>query len=320
MRMVAVAAVGILASFPDGLSSLSVYPSARATVMHQVNQQELDRAAYTLATDFLLQSGAGKGVTPELIEKYLHLSTPRPDTLAALYERMLELAQSGNMNAGVIGGSIGGVGNLGPVLCDFHPLRVLEKYRSGWEGVLDDIVAQLKPKGSVPRTPRSIWRRYCRSILSGTRFLSRFSSAEDFYGWVDSFDENERSRPALPLLLAQEIEGFGFALACDFLKERGYENFSKPDVHVKDILRALGLSLWEATDYEVFRAVARIARNAGVTPYNVDKLFWLIGSGNFYEDPHVGNRGRIGSKKEEFIEVAKAQLEERQTPIQGGAR
>jgi hypothetical protein len=320
MRMVAVAAVGILASFPDGLSSLSVYPSARATVMHQVNQQELDRAAYTLATDFLLQSGAGKGVTPELIEKYLHLSTPRPDTLAALYERMLESAQSGNMNAGVIGGSIGGVGNLGPVLCDFHPLRVLEKYRSGWEGVLDDIVAQLKPKGSVPRTPRSIWRRYCRSILSGTKFLSRFSSAEDFYGWVDSFDENERSRPALPLLLAQEIEGFGFALACDFLKERGYENFSKPDVHVKDILRALGLSPWEATDYDVFRAVARIARNAGVTPYNVDKLFWLIGSGNFYEDPHVGNRGRIGSKKEEFIEVAKAQLEERQTPIQGGAR
>ena len=288
--------------------------------MHHVNQQHFDRAAYALVKDFLLRSGAERGVTPELIEKYLHLSTPRPDTLAALYERMLESAQSGNMNAGVIGGSIGGVGNLGPVLCDFHPLQVLEKYPSGWEGVLDDIVAQLKPRGSVPRTPRSIWPRYCRSILSGARFLSRFSSAEDFYGWVDSFDEDERSRPALPLLLAQEIEGFGFALACDFLKERGYENFSKPDVHVKDILRALGLSTWEATDYEVFRAVARIARNAGVTPYNVDKLFWLIGSGNVYEDPHVGNRGRIGSKKEEFIEVAKAQLEERQTPIQGGAR
>jgi hypothetical protein len=34
----AVDAVGILDSFTDGLSSLSVYPSARATVMHQVNQ------------------------------------------------------------------------------------------------------------------------------------------------------------------------------------------------------------------------------------------------------------------------------------------
>src|SRR5215212_95692 len=194
-----------------------MYPSARATVMHEWNQQELDRAAYTLAKDFLLQSGAGKGVTPALIEKYLHLSAPQPDTLAALYEHILESAQSANMKAGVIGGSIGGVGNLGPVLCDFEPAEVLEKYRSGWESVLDDIVAQLKPRGSVPRTSRSIWPRYCRSVLSGARFLSQFSTADDFYRWVDLFDKDERARPALPLLLTQEIEGFGFALACDFL-------------------------------------------------------------------------------------------------------
>src|SRR5919107_3056417 len=132
--------------------------------MHQVNQQEFDRAAYTLAKDFLLQSGASKGVTPELIEKYLHLSTPRPDTLAALYEHVLESAQSGNMKAGVIGGSIGGVANLGPLLCAFEPAEVLEKYRSGWEDVLDDIVAQLKPRGNVPRTSRSIWPSNCRSV------------------------------------------------------------------------------------------------------------------------------------------------------------
>jgi hypothetical protein len=290
-----------------------VYPSAGALVMHQVNQQELDRAVYTLAKDFLLQSGAGKGVTPELIEKYLHLSAPRPDTLAALYERMLESAQSANMKAGVIGGSIGGVETLGLLLCDFDPSRVLEKYPSGWEDVLDDIVTQLKPRGSVPRTSRSIWPSYCRSALSGARFLSRFSSAEEFYGWVDFFDEDERARTALPLLLAQEIEGVGFALACDFIMGLGYENFSKPDVHVKEIFWALGLSPFGTSDYEVFRAVARVARNADITPYNVDKLFWLIGSGYFYEDPDVGKQGRIGTQKQRFIEVAKEQLEADQT-------
>ncbi len=158
--------------------------------MHQVNQQEFDRAAYTLAKDFLLQSGASKGVTPELIENYLHLLSPRPDTLAGLYEHILESAQSANMNTGVIGGSIGGVGKLGPLLCDFDPTKVLEKYRSGWEDVLDDIVAQLKPRGSVPRTPRSIWPRYCRSVLSGARFLSQFSTADDFYGWISSTRTN----------------------------------------------------------------------------------------------------------------------------------
>jgi hypothetical protein len=274
-----------------------------------VSQHELDRAAYALAKDFLLRSGVGKGVTPGLIERYLHLSRPRPNSLAGLYERMLESAQSANMKAGVIGGSIGGVGNLGRVLCAFEPTLVLEKYRSSWERVLDDIVAQLKPRGNVPRTSRSIWPRFCRSVLSGARFLSQFSSADDFYGWVDFFDEDERARPALPLLLAQEIDGFGFALACNFLKELGYENFSKPDVHVKDIFGAIGLCAQGAGDYEVFKAVARVARNAGVTPYNVDKLFWLVGSGYFYDDPHIGNNGRIGRHKKKFIEVARARLE-----------
>ena len=279
-----------------------------------MSREEIDRAAYSLARDFLLHSGADKGVTPELLEKYLHLSRPRPDTLAGLYERMLESAQSGNMKAGVIGGSIGGVGNLGLVLCDFDPARVLEKYASGWEEILDDVVRELKPRGSVSRTSRSIWPGYCRSALSAAGFLSRFSSAEEFYGWVDFFDEDERARPALPLLLAQEIEGVGFALACDFLKEVGYENFSKPDVHVKEIFSAIGLSPLGTSDYEVFRAVARVARNAGVTPYNVDKLFWLIGSGYFYEDPQVGKQGKIGSQKKAFIEVARTELEERQAP------
>jgi hypothetical protein len=276
-----------------------------------VNQSELDRAAYDLAKDFLVRSGADKGVTPELVEKYLHLDkTVRPRTVAGLYERVLESAQSANMGAGVIGGSIGGVHRLGPVLCDFEPTQVLKKYASSWESVLDEIEARLKPRGSLRRTPRSIWPRYCRTILSGAKFLSQFSSADDFYGWVDLFDEDERARPALPMILSKEIAGFGFALACDFVKELGYENFSKPDVHVKDIFWAIGLSPYGSSDYEVFKAVARVARNVDVTPYDVDKLFWLMGSGHFYDDPHVGNRGRIGSRKKQFIEVALSRLEE----------
>jgi hypothetical protein len=251
-----------------------------------------------------------EGATPELIEVHLYISgTDRPDNLPDLYKRILSSAQNANMKATVIGGSIGGVGKLRPVLCDFDPALVLEKYGSDWEAVLDEVVEQLKPKGSIRRTNRSIWPSFCRSVLSGARFLSRFYSADDFYAWVDFFDEDERARPALPSLLAEEIEGFGFALACDFVKGLGYENFSKPDVHVKDIFWARQLSPFGTSDYEVFRAVARVARNADVTPYNVDKLFWLIGSGYFYGNPEIGNKGRIGSRKKQFIEVAQTKLE-----------
>jgi hypothetical protein len=34
----------------------------------------------------------------------------------------------------------------------------------------------------------------------------------------------------------------------------------------------------------------------------------LIGSGNFYPDPQVGNGGKIGSLEKEFIEAARARL------------
>jgi hypothetical protein len=89
-------------------------------------------------------------------------------------------------------------------------------------------------------------------------------------------------------------------------------NFSKPDVHVKDIFWTLELSPWGTSDYEVFKAVARMASNVGVTPYNVVKLFWLIGSGYFYGNPEIGNNGKIGRRKKQFIEKAQTMLEQAQ--------
>jgi hypothetical protein len=277
------------------------------------SQSELDRAAYRLAKDFLTDSLSRSGMeedASELIERYLHISvTDRPSDMKGIYRRLLESGQSAERKARVIGGAIGGVGRLGSVLYDFEPALVLEKYASEQE-VFEDIMAQLKPRGNINQTSKGLWPMYCRTILSGARFLSQFSSAKEFYDWVDFFDEDERARPALPLLVAQEIYGLGFALACDFLKELGYENFSKPDVHVKAIFPALGLCSFEDSDYEVFKAVARVARNADVTPFNVDKLFWLVGSGHFYNDEHIGKKGKIGSRKKAFIALARPALEQ----------
>jgi hypothetical protein len=104
-----------------------------------------------------------------------------------------------------------------------------------------------------------------------------------FYQWVDVFDQDDRSRPALPMLPGHEIDGIGFPLACDFIKCLGYLDFGKPDVHLKKIFMALQLSTSE-DDYKIFKAIIRVVRNVGVTPFNVDAIFWLIGSGNFYRD------------------------------------
>lgn len=229
--------------------------------------------------------------------------------MAEIYKRLLMSAQNANMKSGVIGGSIGGIDNLATILFGFDPAAVANRYEDKSECLLDDIVTQVKPRGLIRRTSRSIWPKYCQSILAGAIFLSRFKTSNEFHGWVDSFDRDDRSRSALPILISSEIPGLGFPLACDFLKESGYVNFGKPDVHIKAIFTGLELCRKGAGDYEVFKTIIRVASNVGVDAYNVDKLFWLIGSGYFYGDPHLGKKGRISQiNRSEFIEYAKTVL------------
>jgi hypothetical protein len=270
----------------------------------------IDKRIYLLAKEYLPSLNI-TGVTAALIEKYLNpLSlNPKPTSKEAIYQRILESAQNANMKAGVIGRAIGGVEKLSSVLEGFNAKTILDKYAGDCKTILDEIVEKLKPNGEVRRTPRSIWPHYCQTILSAANFIEQFSSASDFFSWVDFFDRDERARASLPMLLSREIEGFGFALSCDFLKEMGYINFPKPDVHLRDIFTALSLYSDKSDDYQLFKAVIRVANHAGVSPYNADKVFWLIGSGYFYNDPHLGNDGRVGSHKKEFIEYAKPLLE-----------
>lgn len=213
------------------------------------------------------------------------------------------------MSSGVIGGAIDGIDKLGVILCSFKPAGVSRKYGLDWQQVLEDIKQQLQPRGQFRRTARSIWPLFCRTITSGALYLSQFHSADEFYGFVDIFAKDDRVRPALPMLLSFEIEGFGFPLACDFLKELGYFDFGKPDVHVKAIFKGLGLVAKDADDYRVFKAITRVAYNQGVTPYNVDKLFWLVGSGFLYNHRHLGSGGRIGTNRNLFIREASLRLQ-----------
>lgn len=88
-----------------------------------------------------------------------------------------------------------------------------------------------------------------------------------------------------------ELHGFGFALSCDFLKECGYTNYPKPDVHVIEILRGPGFVRTDS-QIEAFDAVTQMARQSGTSPVIVDKVLWILGSGKFNE-----NQFQIPSQK-----------------------
>jgi hypothetical protein len=267
-------------------------------------QRDLDKRVYALAGSYLLGQ---EGVTRELLER--HLRPPpdaqKPATMQAIYVRLLGSAQSPQSMPNVIGGSIGGIERLGAILFEFDPAAVATKYPRSEEGcrrLFDDIRERLAPRGKLNYNPRSLWKRFCGAVTSGAAFLAQFPDAQAFYRWAQPFDADENGRVQLATTIARQVDGMGFALASDFLKEIGFTNFSKPDVHIKEIFSQLGLSATR-DDIEVFKAVGRVARNAGVTPYEVDQLFWLVGSGYLHLD-----RRRPGASRAEFIAMARREL------------
>jgi len=214
-----------------------------------------------------------------------------------LYRRMLiSLSNTQGMP-----NSIGPIDNLREVLYDFKPAAVVEAYDS-WERLFSRVKAEVKPPGRMVRkNPRTYWVQFCKSALDGAAFLTRLGSLRRFEEFVDAFYRSEDTKPALPLLLAEEIGGFGFPLACDFLKESGYTDYAKPDVHTITITKALGLSDGEALS--TYRALVAMAKDVGETPYAVDKALWLIGSGNLYLDDVEFETSRV-----QFIRQARRAL------------
>ena len=187
------------------------------------------------------------------------------------------------------------------ILMGFDHTALLKKYDSNWEKLFKDLEKKYGRSYKMdPTNKRNAWVMYSKGILSCAKFLSNFKSLKDFDRFVRSFFENEFSTAALPMLLEKEIYGFGFAIACDFLKELGYPQYGKPDVHLKDIFEELSI-VTERSDYEVFKQIVRIANLTKEDPVIVDKIFWLIGSGNFHESGI-----KIGRQKENFYKYIKS--------------
>jgi len=261
---------------------------------------EHDRLIFNMAKEFLLDFD---GVTAEVLA--LHLSSQgKKDvgTLADVYYHALEAAQSPNMMPSVIGGAIDGVKNLRPLLCEFEPDDVVEEYGLDHVKLLDNIVDRLNPRGEIRRTKQSLWPKFCETALSIAEFLSQFRQWAEFNEWLERFHGDARAIGVLPLLLAEEIKGMGFAVACEFLMEIGYTDYCKPDVHIKKLFVALNLADSEK-DYAILKAAIRIAKHVNETPYCIDKLFWVIGSGKFFKSDI-----NIGRQRKNFIAHAKKEM------------
>jgi hypothetical protein len=199
--------------------------------------------------------------------------------------------------------TIGAIDPLEPFLFGFDPWQTHSKYQDDWKQLFADIKEKHTPPGPMDiNKPISYWAIFCKGILSGAEFLSRFESYESFDKFANSFAFNDISIAALPILLDQEIYGMGFPLGCDWLKEMGYGDYGKPDTHTIDILYGTGVAASQ-DNYEVLKTMVKMARVNDEVPAVVDRLLWFIGSGK-YVDENV----KITRQKAGFIEDLRAKL------------
>ena len=166
------------------------------------------------------------------------------------------------------------------VLCGHSPQKVLDAY--GDAGELYDIIRRNWPKEEKPLETemKGLWKQWCEGVLSAARFLNGFNNVEELRKGFGSIYDNVWARPALPALLAMEISGIQFALACDFLKECGYD-YPKPDVHLTDVFEPICNT---RDTFVIYRTITEYASKLNMKAYKFDKMIWLVCSGNFYLD------------------------------------
>lgn len=248
----------------------------------------------TFAISFLEEeSGAPK----ELIRKYME--TPnfdKPTDLNTIYWRMVASIQNNQGMPNTIGKSLpNNIESLRTILFDFDPKKVANTYSElECDLLFEKIKVDVGPTGKLRDAQGSHWPKFCRGVISAAFFLSQFNSGDEFHHWAKGISQYPKAFAGLPLIISQEVFSLGFALACDFIKEIGYTQYGKPDVHVKRILLGIG-QIPREDNYLVLKKLSQIAEEAGETAFGVDKLFYLIGSGQFSKEDQESNS--ISSKK-----------------------
>jgi len=243
-------------------------------------------SAKSFLNDIIAQNPKLSGA---ILEQHLNLQS-KFDNLYDAHLRLIESLSNRNMMASVIGFNRREK-EMREILFGYDPVKILAGYKND-----DDLLEKFRKSFDLQNAlgKRSLWRKFSEGIISGSYFMATFKDKDDFDSFIKNFSFNKYTKAALPMLLSKEIKGYGLALACDFLKELGYRDYPKPDVHLIEIFYQLGLS--ESKEpYEVYKSVIEMADIVGEDAYTVDKIFWLIGSGRFYlVDVEVGrNRDKF---------------------------
>lgn len=214
---------------------------------------------------------------------------------------------------------------LDKTLCGFDPAAFLQKYpidkrEDSVLRLVEDLrYSEATDEGLRWRTDKnktekkdSLIKRYSNTLIESAEFVNSFKDEKAFLDDLLDHYTNKDYKSLIKYFRSRVTVGFSVALTCDFLKEfdKHFCDLPKPDIHIKDTLCSLyGLEQnyysGEKKEYECIATMQTITREINesldskqkITVYQLDRMIWLICSGNFFLDARLN--------KEKYLEAVK---------------
>ena len=168
-------------------------------------------------------------------------------------------------------------------------------------------LARLTPEALTARLAEAVgcslpshsWEAYAEGLIDAARYLIDLDLSYNDY----ITQTNENSDAVLRDIC--RIRGIGPALARNFLKELGVMEFGKPDVHLLEVFRAFDPTVINEESFD--RSLEVQAARAGVSPYEFDRVIWLICTGDYFKH-HLKIKCSHKTLRENFIAALNAAI------------
>lgn len=150
---------------------------------------------------------------------------------------------------------------------------------------VETIYANFEQLDNGTHSKETNWEKYCKGLYDGLQFLDAKNGIDEInslinYKFTEISDEFSKLLKRVEAI-EKQIYGLGFALTCDWLKECGCEWLAKPDVHIMEVVKYFKKKE-KISNKEVLEFIFDWSKLVNSTSYKIDKIIWLLCTGNFY--------------------------------------
>lgn len=179
------------------------------------------------------------------------------------------------------------------VLFNFDANKAAATY-TDWESIYNAMLTGGITDNGIKDKKESNWEKYCRGLNDGLRFMTVGNGEKIIKDLVAVSELTEKELRDISII-SNQIHGLGLPLTCDWLKECGCTWLAKPDVHINGVVKYLKADE-KLKDEDVIKLMfswAETVKLSGedkdATAYKIDKIIWLLCTGEFYlDDRRVG--------------------------------